>query len=114
MSLPRNARCSASRIADAHLGRVAVAREVHETRHESVELVASDEQAQSTPIAELQDPQGERDQPIGRESEHLVSRDRLQHVDERTLRVARGGKPDRAITAWAFRRTTGISLVVSL
>ena len=68
----------------SHLGRVAVAREVDQARHEAAEFVGAHEQAQPAPIAEAHDPEREPGETIGRETEHLVPRDRLEHVDQRS------------------------------
>ena len=79
-----------------HLGRVAVAREVHEARHEAAELVAADEQAEPAPIAEAHDAEREHGETIGRESEHLVARDRLEDVEQGAPPVAHRGERRRA------------------
>ena len=71
-----------------HLRRVAVTREIDEARHEAPELVAAHEQAEPAPIAEAHHAEREHGEAIGREPEHLVARDRLQHVDQRAPPVA--------------------------
>ena len=89
-SVPPNAPRNASTICDAHLGRVPVAGEVHEARHEAAVMVAADEQPHPAPLAHAHDPDGQLGELVDREPEQLVARIGLEHVGERATVVAVG------------------------
>ncbi len=77
----------------AHVGRVAVAGQVHEARDEAAHPVATHEQPHAPAQAHAHDRQRERGQLVGGEPEELVARVRGQHVDQAATVVAVGRQP---------------------
>ena len=77
-------------------GRVPVAREVDEARHEAAALVAADEEAHPPSEAHAHDAGGDLCQLVDVEAEQLVARVRLEHVCERA-RVVAGGREARPV-----------------
>ncbi len=75
------------------LGRVVLARDVDETRHEALERVAAHEQAEALVVAQVQDRHRGARELVLRHLEQLVARIRLQHVDQHLVGVAAGGQP---------------------
>ena len=116
-SLPPNA--AAQRVDDLPTRtwrRVAVAREVHEARHEAAELGRGSRTgapAGAGPCATIAE--RELGELVGGEPEQLVARVGLEHVRRaRARRDSSGAKPDRAITSATLRRTTGIAFGAAL
>ena len=73
-----------------HAGRVAVAREVHQARHEAAELVVAHEEPHPPAQAHAHDAGRELGQLVDAEAEQLVARVALEHVRQRAPVVARG------------------------
>ena len=70
------------------LGVETVARDEHETRVETPEAIAPDEQAQPLALAEMEDPHRRLEQLVRGNLDQLVARVRLEDLDQRLLVMA--------------------------
>ncbi len=71
----------------AQLRRVVLARRIDHAREEALEHVAPDEEAETLPLAEMQDPHRRREELVLADLEELVARVVVEDVDERLARV---------------------------